>query len=111
MKDTIAHMLEVEAQAKAVVAEADAEAESIVRTARAEATAVENQAQRDAQSAACTLLEDGLREARERRERELAAIDERLAALRNIPPEKAAAARQMIIDAVVGRAADGSTED
>ncbi len=102
MRETIAQMLKVEAEARRIVADADAQAAEIVRAARVEALALQEDAQRRAQSKAAEMVEAGLREARARREALLAEIDAKNDALRHIAPEKAEAAKRLILAALAG---------
>ena len=104
MKDTIAQMLKVEAEAKDIVAAAEADAQEIVYRARLESAAVQDAARRDAQAEAARRVEQGIEDARRRRRDMLAAIDKGTEALRQIAPDKADAARQMIRAELTGRA-------
>ena len=103
MKETIAEMLKVEAKAKEIVAAAREQAQDLNRKARTDASAVEQEAQRQAQAEAAQVLEQGLREARERRADMLAHIDRDNERLRDLPQDKVAAAKHIILSAVVGK--------
>jgi len=102
VKETIAEMLKVEAQAKKIVADAQAEAAEIVRTARAQAAAVQTEAERNAQARAAKLVRDGVEHARKRRDAMLAEIDRRIEGLRNVAPDAAEAARRLVLAALTG---------
>lgn len=95
----------MEAEARRIVADADAKAEEIVQAARVEALAIQEDAQRRAQSKAAKMVEAGLREAHARREALLAEIDAKNDALRYVAPEKAEAAKRLILATLVGEEA------
>lgn len=103
MKETIAEMLKVEAQAKKIVADADAEAARIVQEARRQAIAAEDAARREAQAKAARRIEEGIVTARARRDQILGEIDQRAATLRQVTPEKAEAARELVLAALTGQ--------
>ena len=103
MKETIAEMLKVEAEAKEIVAAAQDEAQKIVRQARQEAATVQVAAERDAQAKSVKIIEDGIQEARRRRGDMLAEIDRKAEQLRHVPQEKVEAARVLILAALTGR--------
>lgn len=103
MKETIAEMLKVEAEAKEIVAAAQDEAQKIVRQARQEAAAIQGIAERDAQAKSVRILEDGIQEARRRRDDMLAEIDRKAGQLRHVPQEKVEAAKVLILAGLTGR--------
>jgi len=103
VKETIAEMLKVEAEAKAIVARAVEEAEEIVRKARTEAVALQDAAERAAQAEAARLIEDGGRQARSRRSETLAEVDQRAQRLRLVPQESIQAAKALVLAALAGR--------
>ena len=103
MKETIAAMLKVEAQAKEIVAKAQEEADEIVKNARAEAAVIQNTAQRNAQAESVKIIKEGLEQARKRREEILAEIDTKAGRLRHITQEKAEAAKELILAALTGQ--------
>ncbi|MFO7897474.1 MAG: hypothetical protein R6V58_00265 [Planctomycetota bacterium] len=96
MRETIARMLKVEAEAKQILADAEEEAAKIVRDARKEAVAIEQQAEREAQARAAETVKHAIEDARQRRTDILAEIDARIDGLRRLDPEKARAARELI---------------
>jgi len=96
-------MLKVEAEAKEIVAAAQAEAEKIVRQARQEAAAVQGAAERDAQAKSVKIIQDGIQDARRRRDDMLAETDRRAEQLRHVPQEKVEAAKVLILAALTGR--------
>ncbi len=103
MKETIAAMLKIEAQAKEIVAAAKEEAAGIVRQARQEAAAIQDTAERDAQTGAATILDERSESARECRKDVLATINETAEQLRQVPQEKIDAAKALILTALAGR--------
>ena len=103
MKETIAEMLKVEAQAKEIVAAARDQAQDLNRQARTDASAIEQEAQRQAQAETAQILEQGVREARERRADMLAQIDRDNERLRDLPQDKVMAAKHLILSAVASR--------
>lgn len=103
MKETIAEMLKVEAQAKKIVADAQAEATEIVRNARTEAAAIQTEAERSAQLRAAALIKDGVEETQKRRDEMLAEIDRSIEGLRHVARNEAEAARQAILAALTGQ--------
>lgn len=96
-------MLKVEARAKEIVAQAESEAADIVRNARREAVAIQDQAGRDAQAKAAQLVRKGVGEARAHRAEMLAEIDRKNEVLRDIAPDRADAAREIILAALTGQ--------
>ena len=103
MKETIAEMLKIEAQAKEIVAAAQEEAAGVVRRARQEAAAIQDAAERDAQTESTAVLEEGLKRARERRGDVLAEIDGQARQLRDVSQERTEAAKALILTALAGR--------
>ena len=103
MKETIAELLKVEAEAKAIVARADEEAAETVKKARAEAAALVEAARREAQARAEETVRKAVEEARKQRDLALARIDERNHRLRGVPRERTDAAKDSILSAVLGR--------
>jgi len=103
VKETIAEMLKVEAEAKKIVADAQAEATEIVRAARAQAAAIQTEADRNAQARAAALVKDGVEETQKRRDEMLAEIDRRIEGLGHVASDAAEAARQVILAALTGQ--------
>jgi vacuolar-type H+-ATPase subunit H len=103
MKDTIAQMLKIEAEAREMVAKLQAESEKAVSDARIEAANIEEEALRSAQARAARFLENGLAEARAARDAALQEIDQRNESLRHVAQDKAGAAKKIIFSAVTGR--------
>ena len=103
MKETIAEMLKIEAQAKEIVAAGQEEAARIVRQARQEAAAIQDAAERDAQTKTATILDERSESARERRKDVLATINDTAEQLRQVPQERADAAKALILTALAGR--------
>lgn len=102
MKETIAEMLKVEAQAKAIVAAAEKDAIQIVQNARLKAASIQEAAHHSAQAAASQYVEDGLRQARERREQVLAQIGAKAEGLRRVAHETAETASNIVRAALTG---------
>ena len=102
MRETIAEMLKVESEAKAIAAALQAEAEERVRSARLEASEIEDASRRAARVKSAELIEAGVSEAQNERDRLLSAIDEANERLRSVPPDEAAALCGVIFDAVTG---------
>ncbi len=102
MKETIAEMLKVEAQAKKIVAEAEDLSAEIVRKARTEASSIQEQAHRDAQAKAAMLIQQGIEQARRKRDEMLAQIDADNQHLCDVAPDKAEAAKKIILAALTG---------
>ncbi|MFW6107820.1 MAG: hypothetical protein ACOC70_01340 [bacterium] len=102
MRETIARMLKVEAEAKQILADAEEEAARIVQNARKEAVAIEQQAERRAQARSAETVNQAIEDARQRRADILAEIDARIEGLRQLDPEKARAARELIRAELVG---------
>ncbi len=103
MKETIAEMLKIEAQAKEIVASGKEEAAGVVRRARQDAAAIQDAAERGAQADAAAILDERSESARGRREDVLAAINETAEQLRQVPQEKVDAAKALILTALAGR--------
>ena len=103
MKETIAEMLKIEAQAKEIVAASQEEAAGIVRQARQDAAAVQDTAERDAQTNAAAILDGRSESARERRRDVLATINDTAEQLRQVPQERTEAAKALILTALAGR--------
>ncbi len=103
MKETIAEMLKVEAQARDIVAEAGKQAEEIVRNARTEAAAIQDAAQRDAQAASAETIKQGVEQARKRRNQILAEIDTKTERLRHVEQKKTEEVQKLILAALTAR--------
>lgn len=103
MKETIAQMLKIEAEARKIAAKLQAEAEEVVSNARVEAARIEDEARRSAQARAARVLEDGLADARAARDTALQEIDQRNESLRHVAQDKAGAAKKIIFSAVTGQ--------
>lgn len=102
MKETIAEMLKVEAQAKEIVSAAESEAAELIQKARAEAQSFEENAQAQTKAEAARLIKSGADQARTERQQALEQIDKDNEHLHQIPGEKAVAAQGMILSAVTG---------
>lgn len=100
MKETIAEMLKIEAQAKELVAAAEAQAAEIERAARTQAAAIQERAQRAARATAAAILTEGLELARKRRAEALAQIDRNNERFRHVPPDRADEAKRLILAAL-----------
>jgi len=96
-------MLQIEAQAKDILAKAQTESAGIVRDARKQAATKHQDALRQAQAKASELLKNGIENARRRREKELERIDAQSQQLRHVPPKKAQAAKQLVFAALAGQ--------
>lgn len=102
MKETIAEMLKIESDAKAIIAKAQADASEILKQARLDAAKIIADAQAHAHAEAQKKYESGLEATRKELAAQLAQIDKENEKLRDIPPDKRVAAVKIITNAVTG---------
>lgn len=103
MKDLIAKVLEIEEQARSIVAEAEKAGGKLTGAARTTAREILDAARAEAVAKSRQFAKDKIDEARAERERRLEEANAKSISLAEIAPEARQKAVEMVVAAVIGR--------